>query len=206
MKMPPPASALRRGKRALWYMVARLWTIARAFPMRVSIGRRTLIRPGVRILNKGGRIRIGDDCEIHSGAALLASGGSITLGNSVSVNPYAILYGQGGLLVGDGTRIAAHCVILPSNHSIDPGLPIHLQPLTAVGIQIGSDVWIGAGVKVLDGSIISDGCVIAAGAVVTRKLKTVPFGIYGGVPAKQIGSRLKRPSDGVGTQGADSGR
>lgn len=52
--------------------------------------------------------------------------------------------------------------------------------------EVGNDVFIGSGAKVLGGIILGDGCVIAANAVV---VKSVPERtIVGGVPAKVIGS------------------
>lgn len=55
-------------------------------------------------------------------------------------------------------------------------------------IKIGNDVWIGANVLINDGVIIGDGAVIAAGAVVTKNVE--PYGIVGGVPAKEIKKRF----------------
>ena len=136
----------------------------------------------------GGEIKIGKRCQIHHGAMILSYGGNIEIGNDVSINPYTILYGHGGLKIGDGVRIAAHCVIIPSNHKFqEKSRPIFEQGETSVGIEIESDVWIGAGVKILDGLTISKGCVIAAGAVLTKS--TEPFGIYAGVPAKKVAER-----------------
>lgn len=54
-------------------------------------------------------------------------------------------------------------------------------------VIIGNDVWIGFGVQIMAGVIIADGCVIGAGAVVTHN--TVPYGVYGGVPATLIKMR-----------------
>jgi acetyltransferase-like isoleucine patch superfamily enzyme len=53
---------------------------------------------------------------------------------------------------------------------------------------IGSDVWIGYGVKVLDGLTIGHGAVVAAGSVVTKNVP--PYEVWGGVPAKKISSRF----------------
>lgn len=138
--------------------------------------------------NGGGRISVGRGAEIHHGAMLLAQGGRIEIGAAVSINPYCVLYGTGGLTIGDRVRIAAHCVLIPAGHRFDdPDRPILGQGVTARGIRIGPDVWLGAGVRVLDGVEIGAGCVIGAGAVVTRS--TEPLGVYAGVPARLIGRR-----------------
>ena len=54
--------------------------------------------------------------------------------------------------------------------------------------KIGNDVWIGESVLIRGGTIIGDGVVVAMGSVVVSDLK--PYKIYGGVPAKEIGSRF----------------
>ena len=55
-------------------------------------------------------------------------------------------------------------------------------------INIGSDVWIGAGAIIMDGVTIGHGAIIAAGAVVTKDV--IPYAIVAGVPAKTIKSRF----------------
>ena len=136
----------------------------------------------------GGRVTIGKYCELRSGSKLLTYGGNITIGDYCSVNPYTVLYGQGNLTIGNNVRIAAQCIIIPSNHNYsDPDILIREQGLTNLGIIIEDDVWIGCGVRILDGVTIAKGCVIGAGSVVTKS--TIPYGIYAGVPAKLIKSR-----------------
>ena len=48
-------------------------------------------------------------------------------------------------------------------------------------IVFGSDVWIGAGAKIVKGVTVGDGAVIEANAVVTKDVP--PFAIVGDVPA-----------------------
>lgn len=123
--------------------------------------------------------------QILDGAILAPYGGSVRLGESVFVGPYCVLYGHGGLTIGKNSLIAAHTVIIPSNHGFaDRDSPIATQPATSVGIHIGEDVWLGAGVRVLDGVTIGRGCVVAAGAVVTKSLPD--YAIAVGVPARVI--------------------
>jgi acetyltransferase-like isoleucine patch superfamily enzyme len=57
-------------------------------------------------------------------------------------------------------------------------------------IEIGNDVWIGAGVVLLEGIRIGDGAVIGAGSVVTKDIE--PYGVYAGCPAKKIKSRFEK--------------
>lgn len=52
------------------------------------------------------------------------------------------------------------------------------------GVTIEEDCWIGARVTLLQGVIIRRGTTLAAGAVVNKS--TLPYSIWGGVPAKLI--------------------
>lgn len=54
-------------------------------------------------------------------------------------------------------------------------------------VKIGSDVWLGRGVKVFEGVTIGDGVVVGAFSLVTKNLE--PYGIYVGSPAKLVGYR-----------------
>lgn len=55
-------------------------------------------------------------------------------------------------------------------------------------VDIGNDVWIGAGAIILQGVRVGDGAIVAAGAVVTKDVE--PYAIVGGVPAKLIRKRF----------------
>ena len=154
-----------------------------------EIGKKTKIDIGAKIINsRHGTIKIGDKCLVHHGVIFSPhKGGSITVGSNCSINPYCILYGHGGLHIGDRVRIAAHAVFIPANHRfkyVDGS--IQHQGLTRLGISIGNDVWIGAGVRILDGVSISSNIIIGAGSVVTKSLQKP--GVYAGVPARFIKS------------------
>ncbi|KAA6340154.1 putative acetyltransferase [termite gut metagenome] len=155
----------------------------------ITIGKNTIIEANVSFHTiYGGKIRIGKNCEIRRGCQFLTYGGDIFIGNNSSVNPYTIVYGQGDIKVGNYVRIAAHCILIPSNHIFsDINIPICMQGLINKGIIIEDDVWIGCGVRILDGVTIEKGCVIGAGSVVTHS--TVPYSVYVGIPAKKIKDR-----------------
>lgn len=168
----------------------------------IRLGRGVRIAAGALVVCSGSKasIDLGDSATLHA-YAILDTGpdGSIRCGRSLSVNPFSVLYGHGGLVMGDYVRIAAQTVVIPANHvfsSLDR--PIARQGLVKQGICIGSDVWIGAGCKILDGVTIGDGCVVAAGSVVTRSVAA--YMVVGGVPAQVLKSRLAEQQPGVAAE------
>jgi acetyltransferase-like isoleucine patch superfamily enzyme len=138
----------------------------------------------VRIVN-GGSIEVGKNCELLPGVILMTYGGVISIGDNCSINPYTIIYGHGNTSIGSNVLIAGHCMIIPANHNYkNHEIPIQHQGLTAKGIVIEDDVWIGNGCSILDGVTIGAGSVVAAGSVVTKSIS--PNSVVGGVPAKLL--------------------
>lgn len=87
---------------------------------KINIDKSTVIEDGVVLRSQyGGSISIGRNCYLSKGCQCLTHGGDIFIGNNCTINPYSIIYGQGGVKIGDGVRIAAHCVVVPSNHIFD---------------------------------------------------------------------------------------
>jgi acetyltransferase-like isoleucine patch superfamily enzyme len=136
----------------------------------------------------GGRIKIGKNCEIHPYSMILTYGGDITMGDNCSLNPFAIVYGHGGVRIGNGVRIAAHTVIVPAEHNVSTeGKAFFESGISARGIEIGDNVWLGSGVVILDGVHIGRNSIVGAGSVVT---KSVPDNTtVAGVPAREISRR-----------------
>ncbi len=109
----------------------------------------------------------------------------ITIGRQSLIGEYTVIRGQGGVTIGDRVYTSPFTQIIAVNHVFDdPDRPFVDQGITAEGITIEDDVWIGAGAVVTDGVHIGQGAVVAAGAVVTRDVE--PHTVVGGVPAKLI--------------------
>lgn len=180
---------IRRAGQRLTMPWRRARSALRFFGQDVTIGKNTYISPRARIeLNGGGSITIGDNCEINDYSMIMTYGGHVVLGNHCSLNPFSIIYGHGGVAVGNSVRIAAHCVLISANHNTPAeGEALHDSGVSSQGITIGTDVWLGSGVRVLDGVSIGDKSVVGAGGVVTRSVP--PKSVVGGVPARPLERR-----------------
>lgn len=104
--------------------------------------------------------------------------------NIVNFNtePHLISFGD-NVVVATGVKFITHDVTNFVFQNMEPD--VHWKGRTGE-INIGSNVFIGANALILYDVNIGDNVIIAAGAVVNRD---VPSGtIYGGVPAREIGS------------------
>ena len=114
---------------------------------------------------EGGLI-VGDHSSIATGVNIRAAGGTIRIGR--------------------GTAIAQDAILIAANHRLVRGKPYFHTAFDEgrTGIDIGDNVWVGAGSVVLPGVTLGDNAVVAAGAVVTADVP--PDEIWGGVPARKI--------------------
>lgn len=108
-------------------------------------------------------------------------GRNITIGKNVFINACCNFQDQGGIAIGDGSLIGHKVTLATLNHGIAPD---DRQTLYPAPINIGRNVWIGAGATVVSGVTIGDNSIVGAGSVVT---KDVPENtIVAGVPARVI--------------------
>lgn len=136
-------------------------------------------------------IEIGDNSIVMHGAVLhvynfreLPHSG-IRIGKDSLVGEYSVIRGQGGVEIGDRVYTSPFTQIIAVNHVFDdPNRSFIDQGITAEGIVIEDDVWLGAGAVITDGVHVGKGAVVAAGAVVTRDVPA--HTIVGGVPARPI--------------------
>jgi len=121
----------------------------------------------------------------------------IKIGRDSLVGEYNVIRGQGGVQIGDRVYTSPFSQIIAVNHVFDdPDKPFVEQGITAEGIVIEDDVWIGAGAIITDGVRVGKGAVVAAGAVVTEDVP--PYVVVGGVPARQLKDiNGKEPNNGI---------
>lgn len=158
---------------------------------RIKLGSGAYLDQGTYLHACPNGIEIGENTIVMHGAILhvynfrdLPHSG-IRIGRDSLVGEYSVIRGQGGVEIGDRVYTSPFTQIIAVNHVYsDPTRPFVEQGITAEGIVIEDDVWLGAGAIITDGVRVGKGAVVAAGAVVTRDVP--PYTVVGGVPAKPI--------------------
>lgn len=171
------------------------------FADRIRLGRGAYLDQGAYLHACPEGISIGENTIVMHGAVLhvynfrnLPHAG-IRIGRDSLVGEYTVIRGQGGVSIGDRVYTSPFTQIIAVDHVFeDPRRPFVEQGITAQGIVIEDDVWLGSGAVITDGVRVGKGAVVAAGAVVTRDVP--PHTVVGGVPARPLreidGSQLGR--------------
>lgn len=110
-------------------------------------------------------------------------GYNITIGDNFYANFDCVMLDGGGITIGDNVLFGPRVGIYTSNHATDPGERA-AGACYAKPVNIGNNVWIGAGVHINQGVTIGDNTIIGSGSVVT---KSIPANVIAaGVPCKVI--------------------
>lgn len=145
-------------------------TYLHACPNGIEIGPRTIVMHGAVL-------------HVYNFRDMPNSG--IKIGQDSLIGEYTVIRGQGGVEIGDRVYTSPYTQIIAVNHIFsDPDRPFVEQGITAEGIVIEDDVWLGAGSVITDNVRIGRGAVVAAGAVVTKDVE--PHTVVAGVPARLI--------------------
>lgn len=173
------------------------------FADQIRLGQNVYLDQGVYLHACPQGISIGDNTFVMHGAVLHVYNfrdlphAFIRIGANCLIGELNVLRGQGGIAIGNRVYTAPLVQILAVNHVYhDSSRPMIEQGITAEGIHIEDDVWIGAGSIITDGVTVGRGAVVAAGAVVTQDV--APHTVVGGVPArllKQIEPGQAPPAD-----------
>ena len=161
------------------------------FANRIRLGHGTYLDQGVYIHACPNGVSIGDGTLVMHGAVLHVynfrdlPGAGIRIGRDALISEYTVIRGQGGVTIGDRVYTSPMTQIVAVNHVFDdPDRPFVEQGITAQGIVIEDDVWLGASAVVTDGVHIGRGAVVAAGAVVTSDVPA--HTVVAGVPARVV--------------------
>ena len=161
------------------------------FASHIRLGQGSYLDEGVYIHACPPGVEIGPRTIVMHGAVLhvynfrnLPHAG-IRIGGDSLIGEYTVVRGQGGVTIGNRVYTSPHTQIIAVNHIFaDPRRPFVEQGITAEGIVIDDDVWLGSAAVVTDGVHIGSGAVVAAGAVVTHDVP--PHTLVAGVPARVL--------------------
>lgn len=161
------------------------------FASNIRLGYGSYLDEGVYIHASKDGVVIGENTLIMHGAVLhvynfrnLPHAG-IRIGDNSMIGEYSVIRGQGGVTIGDRVYTSPMVQIIAVNHVFDdPERPFIEQGITAEGIVIEDDVWLGSAAVVTDGVHIGKGAIVAAGAVVTKDVPA--HTVVAGVPATVI--------------------
>jgi acetyltransferase-like isoleucine patch superfamily enzyme len=161
------------------------------FANNIKLGHGSYLDQGVYLHACLNGIEIGENTIIMHGAVLHVYNfreiphSMIKIGRDSLVGEYTVIRGQGGVSIGDRVYTSPFTQIIAVNHVFDdPDKPFIDQGITAQGITIEDDVWLGSGAIITDGVCVGKGAVVAAGAVVTKDVP--PHTVVGGVPARVL--------------------
>lgn len=140
-------------------------------------------------ITDGSILEIGNECSILDYAffQLTKPHPKVRIGDRTVVGRHTMITAKNSIRIGNDVLIGAYVQIIDHGHGIAPGKPIREQSAVIGEIEIGNDVWIGAGAKILNNVKIGDGAVIGSNAVVTKSVEA--NAIVGGVPAQLIRMR-----------------
>jgi acetyltransferase-like isoleucine patch superfamily enzyme len=163
-------------------------------PENIHIGKGTSVHNNVDLYaDKISSITIGKNSKIGQRTQLVSTRNDhLKIGQNTSFHSDCSIVGQ--VTIGDNCLFARHIFISSYEHTFKhiPYEYIKKQDLlhkTKSPVSIADDCWIGWGVAIKSGIKIGKGAIVGANSVVTKNIP--PYKIYGGIPAKEIGTRLE---------------
>lgn len=133
----------------------------------------------------GKNFTIKDNSIIDSFGSVKKESGKLEIGDNVGISEGCYFGVKGSLFIGNDVIIGPGVKIFTENHSmLLNGQPFRLQDEIRADVNVGNNVWIGAGAIILAGVIIGNNAVIAAGSVVTSDVSS--DSVFGGIPAKLL--------------------
>jgi len=151
-------------------------------PKKGTVGKGTFdIGSGSRLVyHPTVQMRGGAHFEIHDG-------GTVTLEKNVVIGMFNWVQGNGSIRIGKNTIVGPHVTLLSTMHQVSPQRPVREQFLRKAFLDIGEDVFIGAGSTIAAGITLAKGTLISSNSFANRS--TEPYSINGGVPIEKIGRR-----------------
>ncbi|TBE49217.1 acyltransferase [Rhizobium ruizarguesonis] len=135
---------------------------------------------------KNAILDVGDNVTIQDYAffQLTMPDPKVFIGNNTVIGRRNIITAKSKITIGNDVLIGSDVQIIDHSHGMRRDTPIRLQKAEIGSVEIGDDVWIGAGAKIIMNVRIGKGAVIGANSVVTTDIPE--YAIAVGSPAKVV--------------------
>jgi acetyltransferase-like isoleucine patch superfamily enzyme len=145
-------------------------------------------------------LRLGKGATISSFTKIKATNGLLDIGKETGFATCCFVSADaGGVKIGDYCIFGPNVNITSSNYVYDKlDVPFKNQGYVSKGVQIGNNVWVGAGTTILDGTVVGDNTIVVANSLLNRRYPSNC--ILQGNPAKVI---LKRSQSATSDDGKD---
>ena len=164
---------------------------AKPIGKKIFIGQNTILDDNLLLDAKGSSnkgIKIGNDIFVGRNSILSCKNGDIILEDNCNIGFNCEIFSSSRVYLNKHVLVAAYTYIIGGGHEDkDLQKPFSEQEDISFGIEVGANVWLGAGVKVLDGAFIGADSMIGAGAVVAKDIPEKSVAV--GIPAKVIRTR-----------------
>lgn len=134
----------------------------------------------------GKNIKFGNNVILFPGVNIFGHG-LVEIGDNVAIGKDTIICSGERISIGSDTLISGQCYVVDMDHGVAKDELIRKQPMECLPIEIGSDVWLGAGCKVLKGSKVSRGVVAGANTVINGEIDE--YNIVVGAPFRILKNR-----------------
>lgn len=110
---------------------------------------------------------------------------NISIGTGTVIGDACSLDGRNGIEIGGNVNMSTAVYIYTEQHDIND--PWFESRNSGGKVIVADRAWLSSRTTVLPKVVVGEGAVLASGGLAVKNLE--PYGVYGGVPAKKIGTR-----------------
>ncbi|PDT01023.1 transferase [Rhizobium chutanense] len=168
-------------------LIQRITTVYKRFRYFTAAGNDLVVKRSAEFrMVKHAVLKVGSGVTIQDEAffQLTMPEPKVFIGNNTVIGRRNVITAKNHISIGNDVLIGSDVQIVDHSHGMRKNMPIRLQKADIGSVEIGDDVWIGAGSKILMNVKIGKGAVIGANSVV---LSDIPeYAIAVGAPARVV--------------------
>ncbi len=166
--------------------IGRVKVKLRGKPENISIGNNVVLGDGVDLRNReNGMIILHERVYLDQNVRIVAArDGLVEIGLGSEIGGNSVINSGGTTRIGRFCMISGGVNINSSRHGTEKSTFVKEQPHSHGFVDIGDDVWIGAGASILINTRLNEGVVVSSNSLVSGEIPS--FAICTGIPARVI--------------------